>query len=113
MVTPTSKAPSNLNNVSVKEQQQASMEKADGHEQTTSAYELSRQERIRENRERMEKLGIFDLSQKFNAHKSAPKKAYHRKTPKSDSPLLPPSGPVRRSGRFIAMLSLLISFFHQ
>ncbi|KAL8473643.1 hypothetical protein ACS0TY_030477 [Phlomoides rotata] len=98
MVTLRSKAPENLNNIAGEEEQQAPLENEDGHENTISEYELSREERIRENRLRMEKLGIFDLSQKFNAHKPKPKRGCPRKTPKCDSPL-PPSGPVRRSGR--------------
>ncbi|KAK6128911.1 hypothetical protein DH2020_037350 [Rehmannia glutinosa] len=63
-----------------------------------SEYELTREERIKENRERMQKLGIFDLSLKLKDLKPTPKRAYHRKTPLDQSPL-PPSGPVRRSSR--------------
>lgn len=62
-----------------------------------SEYEQSREERIKENLERMRKLGIFDLSLEVKAIK--PNKT--RKTPQrlSVSPL-PPSQPTRRSSRY-------------
>ncbi|KAM7516585.1 hypothetical protein LguiA_006168 [Lonicera macranthoides] len=67
-----------------------------------SRYELSREERIKENLERMEKLGILDLSLKLKSlHNPTPRnnnKSYNRKTPQRVEPL-PPSGPVRRSSR--------------
>ncbi|KAG8384466.1 hypothetical protein BUALT_Bualt04G0120700 [Buddleja alternifolia] len=67
-----------------------------------SEYEQSREERIKENRERMQKLGIVDLSLKLNAAlKPTPKRrAFHRKTPppQTDTPL-PTTGPIRRSSR--------------
>lgn len=68
--------------------------------QKKSGYEQYREQRIKENRERMEKLGIFDLSLKFKSVK--PTRNYNssnRKSPKRLSPLLPPSGPTRRSSR--------------
>lgn len=64
-----------------------------------SEYELSREQRIRENRERMGKLGIFDLSLNLkiiNNDKSSRSYSSHKpKTP----PSLKPSFPVRRSSR--------------
>lgn len=68
-----------------------------------SRYELSREERIKENLERMQKLGILDLSLKLKSlHNPTPRnnnKSYNRKTPQHGEPL-PPSGPVRRSSRY-------------
>ncbi|XP_019176324.1 PREDICTED: cell division cycle-associated protein 7-like [Ipomoea nil] len=64
-----------------------------------SEYEQSREERIKENLERMRKLGIFDLSLKFKSIK--PIKAIKTCKPPqrlSVSPL-PPSQPTRRSSR--------------
>ncbi|KAA0045859.1 cell division cycle-associated protein 7 [Cucumis melo var. makuwa] len=66
-----------------------------------SQYEQSRELRIRENMERMQKLGILDLSLKLKS--SAPSKQNRRKslTPKASPPSfdLPPPGPLRRSSR--------------
>ncbi|EPS70256.1 hypothetical protein M569_04505 [Genlisea aurea] len=59
-----------------------------------SDYELSREERIKENRERMQKFGIFDLSQKLSAALRPVAKRTRRKSEPSSSP-----GPVRRSSR--------------
>lgn len=67
-----------------------------------SQYEQSRELRIRENLERMQKLGILDLSLKLKS--SAPSKQNRRKSvnPKASPPSfdLPPAGPLRRSSRF-------------
>ncbi|XP_057459672.1 uncharacterized protein LOC130750209 [Actinidia eriantha] len=65
--------------------------------QTVSDYEQLREERIKENLERMQKLGIFDLSLKFKSVKPIRKNTIP-KTPRSLSPL-PCPGPVRRSSR--------------
>lgn len=76
------------------------------HEQkkNMSEYELSREQRIRENRERMGKLGIFDLSLtlKLNNNNKRSYSSHKLRTP----PSLPnPSAPVRRSSRFYSHLS--------
>ncbi|WVZ10870.1 hypothetical protein V8G54_015400 [Vigna mungo] len=69
-----------------------------------SDYELTREKRIRENRERMGKLGIFDLSLSLKLHNNNNKP--HRTTSRSYSsikpktpPTLKPSAPTRRSSR--------------
>ncbi|KAG7035224.1 hypothetical protein SDJN02_02019, partial [Cucurbita argyrosperma subsp. argyrosperma] len=66
-----------------------------------SQYEQSRELRIRENLERMQKLGIFDLSLKLKS--SAPSRKNRRRSlnPKASPPSfnLPQAGPVRRSSR--------------
>ncbi|XP_038900888.1 uncharacterized protein LOC120087941 [Benincasa hispida] len=66
-----------------------------------SQYEKSRELRIRENMERMQKLGILDLSLKLKS--SAPSKQNRRRSvnPKASPPSfdLPPTGPLRRSSR--------------
>ncbi|KAL1538933.1 hypothetical protein AAHA92_27618 [Salvia divinorum] len=72
------------------------VEKDDACGSEVSDYELCREERIRENRERMQKLGIFSLSQKLNASKPTPVRAY-RKAPRLHSPSS--AGPTRRSSR--------------
>ncbi|GER35695.1 zinc-finger domain of monoamine-oxidase Arepressor R1 [Striga asiatica] len=77
---------------------QHTMEQKGLSDHNKSAYELTREERIKENRERMQKLGLVDLSLKLNALKSTPKRAYQRKYPLDQSPL-PPPGPIRRSSR--------------
>ncbi|KZV24984.1 hypothetical protein F511_01954 [Dorcoceras hygrometricum] len=61
-----------------------------------SSYEHFREERIKENLQRMQKLGIFDLSLNFKSLKKPIKS--HRKSPRSSS-LSPSSAPVRRSSR--------------
>ncbi|KAL3833386.1 hypothetical protein ACJIZ3_008122 [Penstemon smallii] len=64
-----------------------------------SGYEQLREERIKGNAERMQKLGIFDLSRKLKSSiKRTPNRPSNRKTPRSQS-LIPTSGPVRRSSR--------------
>lgn len=68
--------------------------------QKISDYEQSREERIKENLQRMQKLGIVDLSlqvKSFLTPKRAPKNSSNRK-PLRPSPL-PPSEPPRRSSR--------------
>lgn len=80
--------------------------------QKMSLYEQSREQRIRENRERMEKLGIMDLSLKVKSQLS------HRRTrlgpPDCKTPphlqrpsSVRPSGPLRRSSRLSYHASLL------
>ncbi|KAK4393358.1 hypothetical protein Sango_1806600 [Sesamum angolense] len=97
MVTLRSRALENVNILGEK-QQQETMGKEDGGALQISEYELSREERIKENRERMQKLGIVDLSLKLKALRPTANRGSHRKTPQVHSPL-PPSGPVRRSSR--------------
>ncbi|KAG6396202.1 hypothetical protein SASPL_142346 [Salvia splendens] len=79
-------------------QQCESVEEDDVCGSGISDYELCREERIRENRERMQKLGIFplSLSQKLNSPKSTPVRAC-RKVSRLHSP--PSVGPTRRSSR--------------
>lgn len=71
------------------------------HEQkstpTMSLYEQSREERIKENLQRMQKLGLLDLSQKLKS--AARPKRTPKKSPSNSAPLVP-SGPVRRSSRY-------------
>ncbi|XP_059293759.1 uncharacterized protein LOC132046932 [Lycium ferocissimum] len=76
-------APMNIDNVD------------DGNTQKNSEYEQLREKRIKENLERMEKLGIFDISLKLKSTR----KPTVRKTPQRISPLQPSSGPSRRSSR--------------
>ncbi|KAK4765679.1 hypothetical protein SAY86_026769 [Trapa natans] len=63
-----------------------------------SLYEQSREERIRENKERLQKLGIFELSEKLRS--SAPKRNPHRRMSAEvrHTPVLQPN-PTRRSSR--------------
>ncbi|PON53052.1 Zinc-finger domain of monoamine-oxidase A repressor R [Trema orientale] len=62
-------------------------------------YEQSRDLRIKENKERMEKLGIPDLSLKLKSH-SAPKKRFSRDPYEKKAQTLPrPDGSPRRSSR--------------
>ncbi|CAI9758775.1 unnamed protein product [Fraxinus pennsylvanica] len=82
-----------LENVNTKEND-------NGPNQKISEYEWSREQRIKENFQRMQKLGILDLSLKVKSLKPTPKITKHRKIPQIRSPSpLPPSGPVRRSSR--------------
>lgn len=74
------------------------MENEDVHDDNVPSYELCREERIKENRERMKKLGIIGLSVELKALKPTPNRAPARKTPRIHSPP-PPSGPARRSSR--------------
>ncbi|XP_061341986.1 uncharacterized protein LOC133288277 [Gastrolobium bilobum] len=61
-------------------------------QQKMSLYEISREQRIRENRERMGKLGIVDLSLSLKLRRAP---TTHHKT----TTIVHPSGPVRRSSR--------------
>ena len=75
--------------------------------QKASQYELSREQRIKENLERMQKLGILDLSLKLKSVIPSNTKRNPRNhsnnnnctTTPRPSPA-PPSGPTRRSSRF-------------
>lgn len=64
------------------------------HKNKKSEYELSREERIRENRERMGKLGLFDIS--LSLKPNPPSRPTASKKPKSPVSLKPS----RRSTRF-------------
>lgn len=81
--------------------------------QKMSEYEKCREERIKENLERMKKLGILDLSLKLktavkptrnNNNASSPV----HKSPRRVSPMRH-QGPVRRSSRYSLILTLLDS----
>ncbi|KAL5714437.1 hypothetical protein ACHQM5_016401 [Ranunculus cassubicifolius] len=69
--------------------------------EAVSGYEQCREKRIRENMERMQKLGLFDLSSKLNSEICSPKRSlrriFQRKT--SQSSPLDSSLPPRRSSR--------------
>lgn len=67
----------------------------DGSTQKNSEYEQLREKRIKENLERMEKLGIFDMSLKLKPTRTPAV----RRTPQRLSPLQP-TGPARRSSRY-------------
>ncbi|XP_027362661.1 cell division cycle-associated protein 7 [Abrus precatorius] len=72
----------------------------DDQHHKVSEYELSREQRIRQNRERMGKLGIFDLSLslKLKSHPPSTSRSTHKpKTPPSLYPSAP--APLRRSSR--------------
>ena len=74
-----------------------------------SDYELSREQRIRENRERMGKLGIFDLSLSLKLHNN---NKTHRTTSRSSiksktPPTIKLSAPTRRSSRFQSHPSII------
>ena len=90
----TLEAPANPNNHQMGESGRTQTKET----QTVSDYEQLREERIKENLERMQKLGIFDLSLKFKSVKPTRKNTI-TKTPRSLSPLRRP-GPVRRSSRY-------------
>ncbi|XP_047983134.1 cell division cycle-associated protein 7-like [Salvia hispanica] len=93
MVALANPAPENLD---IPQQEQMQQEEDDELGSEISDYELCREERIRENRERMQKLGIFSLSQQL---KPSPVRSY-RKAPRLHNPLPPsPAGPTRRSSR--------------
>lgn len=66
-----------------------------------SGYEQFREQRIKENMERMQKLGILDLSQ--NLKKSHTKPKPNPSDKKTHNPL-PLSGSPRRSTRFFLFL---------
>ncbi|XP_020978633.1 cell division cycle-associated protein 7 isoform X2 [Arachis ipaensis] len=67
------------------------------HQHQMLEYELSREQRIRENQERLGKLGILDLSLKLKSS-NLPSKRTRSYTPKTP-PTFPLPGPVRRSSR--------------
>ena len=73
------------------------------NERKMSEYERCREERIKENLERMKKLGILDLSLKLKAS-AKPTRRYSngsgQKTPQRESPVSRHVGPVRRSSRY-------------
>ncbi|XP_048424554.1 cell division cycle-associated protein 7 [Pyrus x bretschneideri] len=60
-----------------------------------SGYEHFRDQKIRENKERLQKLGILDLAKKLKTEAAAPKRPYR---PKTHNPLPNPGSP-RRSSR--------------
>ncbi|XP_073047342.1 uncharacterized protein [Primulina eburnea] len=92
-------SPVNLNSSEKQQHQQETMDKENAETHEVSSYEQFREERIKENLERMQKLGIFDLSLNFKYLKKPIKnRPINRKTPHSSSPL-PSSAPVRRSSR--------------
>ncbi|AES94795.2 putative Zinc-finger domain of monoamine-oxidase A repressor R1 [Medicago truncatula] len=68
------------------------------HQHKISEYELSREERIRENHERMGKLGILDISLSLKLKPNPPSRRTPSNNPKSPISLNP-SGPSRRSSR--------------
>ncbi|XP_050388227.1 uncharacterized protein LOC126805439 [Argentina anserina] len=66
--------------------------------QTKSQYEISRDERIKANLERMQKLGLADISLELKSHFQA-KNSFSKTTPSPRvSPIRKP-GPIRRSSR--------------
>ncbi|KAL8229212.1 hypothetical protein R6Q57_014112 [Mikania cordata] len=78
----------------------------DSTPKASSDYEKCREQRIKQNLERMQKLGIFDLSLKLKSIKpniyrknNKPSPIDHCKTPNSSIPHLPSSVPTRRSSR--------------
>ncbi|XP_016471865.1 uncharacterized protein LOC107793931 [Nicotiana tabacum] len=79
----------------------------DGENQKTTEYERLREKRIKENLERMQNLGIFDISLKLKSFKTP----IVRKTPQRLSPLQP-SGPARRSSRLQNVTPLSYSEVH-
>lgn len=78
-----------------------------------SGYEQCREKRIKANMERMQKLGILDLSRKLKSlpsYSPSPRKQSGRKTPQLSSPLSL-SGPSRRSSRFYLFVCVSLFFF--
>ncbi|XP_068654390.1 uncharacterized protein [Aristolochia californica] len=65
----------------------------------TSGYEQLRDERIKENLERMQKLGILDLSRKLKSEVQSRKLVYRNQTEKRSPLVSSPAGPTRRSSR--------------
>lgn len=82
----------------------------DGGKNNVSEYEQCREERIRENLERMQRLGIFELSRAFQSSKPAvvTRKTRKSKTPRPLSPVPRPQ-PIRRSSRY-TLRSFLLPF---
>ncbi|XP_030496131.2 uncharacterized protein LOC115712051 [Cannabis sativa] len=68
---------------------------------TISDYEQTREERIKQNLQKMQKLGIFDLSLKVNSniHQTRAPKNHSRLKSSPATPPSRPSGPSRRSSR--------------
>ncbi|KAJ4967296.1 hypothetical protein NE237_019145 [Protea cynaroides] len=101
MVTLRKRARTSETPANPKEAQNEQTLTTDAREQVVSGYEQFRDKRIKENMERMQKLGIVDLSLKLKSVLPSPKRASRniseRKTPHS-SPLLS-SAPSRRSSR--------------
>ncbi|KAL6213528.1 hypothetical protein ACLB2K_012975 [Fragaria x ananassa] len=87
----------------------------DGNEETASGdnataevsdYEQIRDQRIKANKERMQKLGLFDLSQKLKSKPSAaskPRRRRPQKDPSDQTNPIPPLSPARRSSRLKTM----------
>lgn len=69
-----------------------------GHSDALSGYEQFRQKRIKENEERLKKMGILDLSKKLKSEVLPPKPS---KRIKISKPSLPPNGSPRRSSRYM------------
>ncbi|KNA08778.1 hypothetical protein SOVF_159710 [Spinacia oleracea] len=70
--------------------------------EVVSGYEQTREQRIKENRERLQKLGIVDLSHQLNsivATKRTPRRTPSERTTPLRSPSLGPADPPRRSSR--------------
>ncbi|XP_015063848.1 uncharacterized protein LOC107009091 [Solanum pennellii] len=79
----------------------------DGNTQKNSEYEQLREKRIKENLERMQKLGIFDISLKLKPVRTP----IVRKTPQRLSPVQR-SGPTRRSSRLQSATPVSYSEVH-
>ncbi|XP_004292459.1 PREDICTED: cell division cycle-associated protein 7-like [Fragaria vesca subsp. vesca] len=87
----------------------------DGDEETATGdnataevtdYEQIRDQRIKANKERMQKLGLFDLAQKLKSKPSAASKPRRGRLPKDPSDQTnpkPPLSPARRSSRLKTM----------
>ena len=75
---------------------------------SASGYEQSRDRRIRENKERMEKLGLLELSLKLSSDAIASRKNRPRSSgdasEKKKPPVQAPPGSPRRSSRFFHFL---------
>jgi hypothetical protein len=76
-----------------------------------SGYEHFRNQRIKENLERMQKLGIPDLSQKLKSKTSSPKTTPRNPSQrKTQNPLPLPASP-RRSSRYFLFFYFYFYFF--
>lgn len=64
-----------------------------------SLYEQSREDRIKENLQRMQKLGILDLSKNLNSAVRPKRTPKHSRSGSQGSTPVLPSGPLRRSTR--------------
>lgn len=78
---------------------QSSSSTSQGSTSDSSGYEQSRDIRIKENKERMQKLGIFDLSLKLKSHIAPRKRSSRDPSEKKAQTLPPPPGSPRRSSR--------------